>query len=165
MPTKISRASIYCILKREGITNWIYKKRSFLTPEAAQTYYVWCEERKEWTEEQWVTIIFSDECSLERGAGAQREWAFRTPAQKWDKEIISTYKKSKDISVMIWGAIWIRGYLDITFIQRDPHSKKEGYSAASYITILDNQLPRCWEPGMIFIQDNALIYKAGVVIR
>jgi hypothetical protein len=121
-------------------------------------------QRKEWTEEQWASIIFSDECSLERGSRARPEWAFRTPAQKWDKEMISSYKKGKDISVMIWGAIWIRGCSDITFMQRDLHSK-EGYSAASYVTVLDDQLPRCWEPGMIFMQDNAPIHKAGVVLR
>ena len=52
--------------------------------------------------------------------------------------MITTYKKSKDISVMIWGAIWIRGRLNIVFMERDPHTKKEGYSAASYITVLDD---------------------------
>jgi hypothetical protein len=66
---------------------------------------------------------------------------------------------------MIWAAIWVRERSDITFMQRDPHSKKEGYSAASYVTVLNDQLPRCWEPGIVFMQDNALIHRAGVVMR
>ena len=65
---------------------------------------------------------------------------------------------------MTWGAIWIGGRSDITFMQRDPHSK-EGYSAASYAPVLDDQIPRYWEPGMMFLQDNALIHKAGVMMR
>jgi hypothetical protein len=57
--------------------------------------------------------------------------------------MITTYKKSKDISGMIWGTIWIGGRLNIVFMERDPHTKKESYSTASYITVLDDQLPRC----------------------
>ena len=45
--------------------------------------------------------MWSDECSVERGTGKNREWVFRTPVQKWDREMIETYKKGKDISVMV----------------------------------------------------------------
>jgi hypothetical protein len=141
--TKLSDSTLSRIIKNSGFKNWLCKRRPFLTIHAVYTRYRWCRERKEWVEEQWSDIIFSDECSLERGAGAQREWAFRTPAQKWDKEMITTYKKSKDISVMIWGAIWIRGRLNIIFMEQDSDSKKEGYSARLYISVLNNQLPRC----------------------
>jgi hypothetical protein len=36
VPTTVSRASIYRILKKEGITNWICKKRPFLILDAVQ---------------------------------------------------------------------------------------------------------------------------------
>jgi hypothetical protein len=35
-----------------------------------------------------------------------------------------------------------------------------GYSAQSYLQVLEDQLPRYWQPGLIFIQHNAPIYKA-----
>ena len=38
---------------------------------------------------------------MERGAGAYRIWVWRIPNQKWDKEIVDTYKKDKDISVIV----------------------------------------------------------------
>ena len=78
---------------------------------------------------------------MERGAGARRTWVWRTPGQKWDKEMVNTYKKDKDISVMIWGAIWVGGRSDLYIMNRDEASKKQGYSARSYIEVLEDQLP------------------------
>jgi hypothetical protein len=87
--------------------------------------------------------------------------------QKWDKEMVTTYKKGKDISVMVWAAIWWWNGMvhksELHILERDWESKKHGYSARSYIDVLDAQLPRIWEPGMIFMQDNALIHTAKTV--
>jgi hypothetical protein len=41
------------------------------------------------------------------------------------------YKKGKDISVMVWGAIYGDGRSDVVIMDRDPDSKKSGYSANS----------------------------------
>jgi transposase len=163
--TSLSDSTLYRLLKKHGITNWLCKKRPFLSKQAAKARSTWVTERKDWTEEDWKTIIFSDECSLERGSSAAREWCFRTPNQKWEKDMIQTYKKGKDLSVMIWGAIWIGGRSDIAFMRRDETSKKNGYTALSYVELLDEHLPNCWEPGRIFMQDNAPIHKAGIVRR
>jgi hypothetical protein len=45
--------------------------------------------------------MWSDECSVERGKGKAVTWVFRTPTQKYDKEMIDPYKKGKDVSVMV----------------------------------------------------------------
>jgi transposase len=91
------------ILYTAGISNWMVKKRPFLTARAVEIRKQWAFDHSQWKEE-WKNIIFSDECSIERGVGAHRDWAFRTPSQKWNKEMIQTYKR-KDISIMVWGAI------------------------------------------------------------
>jgi hypothetical protein len=45
-------------------------------------------------------------------------------------------------------------------MDRDPDSEKSGYTANSYLIILNDQMPRVWEPDMTFMQDNARIYTA-----
>ena len=126
--------------------------------------YDWCKAREHWTWKDFCNNIWSDECSAERGAGGAQEWAFTTPAQKWQKEMVQTYKKGKDISVMVWAAIWWwNGKVhksDLVILERDWESKKHGYTATSYINVLEDQLKRIWEPGMVFMQDNAPIYTA-----
>jgi hypothetical protein len=43
---------------------------------------------------------------------------------------------------------------------RDEASPHGGYSANSYLEILDDQLPQIYEPRMTFMQDNASIHTA-----
>ena len=59
------------MLKDEGITNWLIKKRPLLTPKLAVKRLIWCKKREKWTWTEWSKIIFSGECSLKRGSGAR----------------------------------------------------------------------------------------------
>jgi hypothetical protein len=45
--------------------------------------------------------MWSDECLVERGRGKVIEWVFGIPADKWNLEMITTYKAGKDIRVMV----------------------------------------------------------------
>jgi hypothetical protein len=111
--------------------------------------------------------MWSDECSVERGAGKQQEWCFRTPAQKWEPEMIQTYKCGKDIRVMVWGCFWDTGRTSLYLMDRDFEAKKHGYSANSYIKVLDAMvapaIKELNDQGYIFMQDNASIHTAHKV--
>ena len=112
--------------------------------------------------------MWSDKCSAERGQEKSVEWCFGTPSDKWKPQFVKTYKKGKDISVMVWACFWggdKGGRSDLYILDRDFESKKHGYSAQSYLEVLEDQIPRCWEPGLIFMQDNASIHTAGAVKR
>ena len=37
---------------------------------------------------------------MEKGSGKQRQWVFRLPKEKWNKEIIQPVPKGKEVSVM-----------------------------------------------------------------
>jgi hypothetical protein len=155
--------TLRAILKDYGIANWRAKKRPFLTEKHAAIRLAWCLEREHWTVDDWVKYMWSDECSVERGRGKAITWVFRTPPQKYNKEMIDSYKKGKDVSVMVWGCFWGGGRSDLYLLNRDPTSKRGGYSANSYLELLDDQLPSCWQPGLVFMQDNASIHCAKKV--
>lgn len=158
-----SRKTLWRILHRNGITNWRAKKRPFLTNEVAAKRLAFAKKYVLLTKEEWAKIIWSDECSVERGSGKDRSWVFRQPHQKWDREMIDTYKKGKDISVMVWAAFsGALGRSSLYVMDRDPESKKGGYSARSYLKVLEENIPRCWDFGLTFIQDNAPIHCAKV---
>jgi transposase len=160
-----SSRTVKRIIEPFHIRKWQCKQRPELSEEVAKLRYERVLLRKDWSTEEWALIIFSDESSVERGKGGQREWAWRTANQKWSPQFVQTYSKGHDISIMVWGAIWIRGRSDLVVMTRDEHAKRNGYSANSYIDVLDQTIERYWQPGMIFMQDNAPIHTAKKVLK
>ncbi|KAF1356511.1 hypothetical protein BDV97DRAFT_324236, partial [Delphinella strobiligena] len=79
--------------------------------------------------------------------------------------MIQTYSKGKDVSVMVWACFWGDGVSRLIPMGCDFEAIKEGYSAASYISILDDELVRLYEPGHIFMHDNAPIHTAYATQR
>lgn len=156
----ISRSSYYRILRRHGISNWIAKRRPHLTEDHARLRLKFARRWIHLTEAEWSTFIFSDECSVERGKGKKRVWSFSTPAQKWDKDKVQTFSKSKTTSVMVWAGI--AGNLprtELIIMTRDPTAKKNGYTTKSYIQALEEGLLPVYD-GQTFMQDNASIHTA-----
>ena len=159
-----STSTFYRLLKSSGISNWVAKKRPKLTEGNAAKRLAWALEHQGWTKEQWASVIWSDECSVERGIGQARQWMFCTPAQKWQRNMIQEYKKGKDIKVMVWAAFSGKGgRSDIYVMDCDFEAKKMGYSGRSYIEVLDEMIPTIWYPELLFMQNNAPIHKAGAV--
>jgi len=54
--------------------------------------------------------------------------------------------------------LWKIGFT-VYLLDRDFESKKHGYSAASYIKVLNHNLTGIWEPELLFMQDNASIHR------
>lgn len=129
-------STIKKILKEHGIGNWRVKRRPFLTEVNAAKRLAWCLARRHWLEEDWALVVWSDECSVERGRGKQDEWVFRTSAQKWQRQMIQTYNTHKNMKVMVWGAFWDTGRSNLYIMDRDFESAKHGYSAESYLEVL-----------------------------
>ena len=81
-----------------------------------------------------------------------------------DGQFIQPYSKGRDLTQMIWGAFHYSDQI-VIIIERDPNSKKNGYSADSYIEVLEEAIPTLYEPGRTFQQDNAPIHTAQKVTK
>jgi transposase len=115
----------------------------------------------------WETtcVKFTDECSVQRGTGADAEWCFRYPGEKYNPKMITEKEKSNKMSQMVWGAIWVTpngrvGRSPLIIMERDFASKKHGYSGRSYTNTLEEGLLPQYRPGQIFMQDNAPIHTS-----
>ena len=138
-----SHDTIARILKEYGIRKWIAKKRPLLTAEHAAARLKWCKEHVGWSIEQWKSIIWSDECLVEKGSGERREWVFRTPDQKWDKEMIQPYKKGRDTTVMVWAAFCGIRRSELLFMPGDPESKRGGSARRYTLKLWKKNYPLC----------------------
>ena len=79
--------------------------------------------------------------------------------------MIQPYKKGKDVSIMVWACFWGMQRSNLYALERDLKAKRNGYSANSYLRVLEDNLPGVYEPGLIFMQDNASIHTAKKVVQ
>ena len=76
--------------------------------------------------------------------------------------MITPVNKGHDISIMIWAAIFGNDRSECIIMSRDSEAAQNGYSARSYLKILQEELPKIWQPGMSLVQDNASIHTAKI---
>jgi hypothetical protein len=159
---EMSNSTIKRIAQKNGLQHWRAKKRPELTEEHAAERLLWCKCRAHWGVEEWKIYMWSDECSAERGRGKLIEWVFGVRDDKWRPSHVTTYKKGKDLRVMVWAAFWGTGRTLLYIMDRDFESKKHGYSANSYIEVLDAHAQYI-DNDLVFMQDNASIHTAHKV--
>lgn len=139
-----SRSTLYRVLKPRGLTNNRCKKRPKLTLDHAYKRRGFC---RRWVNFPWRrrTVKFSDECSVQKGSGANNEWAFRFSWEKWKKEMLTECSTGGKPAQIVWGSIWLdeRGHArrsKLVIMERDPDAPRGGYSAESYIKVLTKGL-------------------------
>ena len=147
-----------------NIKKWRAAGRPELSAQHAAIRLAWALEHVNWTGQQWAKVVWSDECSAERGKGELREWVFRTPCQKWDPDMVQPYKKGRDISVMVWaGFSGKHGRSPLHVMVRDLEAKRGGYSVNSYLEVSEENIPIIYRRSMWFMQDNAPIHTVSKV--
>jgi hypothetical protein len=160
---EMSNSTIKRVAQKHGLQHWRAKKRPELTQKHADARLLWCRCRAHWGVEEWKIYMWSDECSAERGRGKLIEWVFGQRADKWKPSHVTTYKKGKDLRVMVWAMFWGFGNRTPLYIMdRDFESKKHGFSANSYIEVLDANV-QYMDNDHCFMQDNASIHTAEKV--
>lgn len=85
------------------------------------------------------------------------------PADRYKREHVQTYTVSKDVRVMVWGAFCGLWKTPLYILERDFESKKHGFSAQSYLDVLNGNEIQIMTEGTLFMHDNAAIHTARVV--
>jgi transposase len=79
--SNLSISTIRRRLAESNIKKWRAAKRPRLTVKHVKARLKWARECLEWSEEQFGTVIWSDECSVEKGADPRGVWIFRRPGK------------------------------------------------------------------------------------
>jgi transposase len=160
----LSISTIRRRLKEEDVQKWLAAERPRLTETHASKRYDFAKKYKDLTVDDWRKYIFSDECSVEKGADPRQMWVFRRPSdsEKFKPKNVKPKDKCKGVSVMVWACF--------ASDQRGPLVTCHGHMrAVQYVNILDENLPSFIETlpediknDVIFQQDNATIHTARV---
>ena len=100
---KASVRTIWRVLAKANIKKWCAAERPLLKKEHAAARWAWVLKYKDWTEEDWKCVIWSDECKVEKCSDPRPVWVFRTPKEKWHKDCISPKFKGQTVGTMVWG--------------------------------------------------------------
>ena len=138
-------------------------QRPLLEPEIAAKRLAWAIANKDWKEEQWLKVNWSDECSVEKSSGAKPTWVFCTPGDKWKRDCIAPKKKSGAVSQMVWACFAGGEKGPMVDMIGDPEAKRGGVTGKVYLHVLRNYLPEFYQNDWAFMQDNALIHTYGPV--
>jgi hypothetical protein len=143
-----SRSMLYRLLKRRNLTNFPCKQRPKLNRTHALKRLQFYRQYRtfKWSQR---TLKFSDECSVQKGSGQNREWVFHYPEEKWKPEMLQTVSTSRNPAQMVWASIWLdkRGRArrsPLVILERDSNAPRGGYSAQGYIQALTKGLLPHW---------------------
>jgi hypothetical protein len=139
-----SYSTLYRALKRKGLTNFCCEKRPKLIHGHAAKLLKFAREYRHFAWGQRILKV-SDECSVQKGSGANQEWCFCFPWEKWKKEMITESSTNRKPAQMVWGSIWVdeREHArrsNLVIMERDSNAPCSGYSAQSYMEALTKGL-------------------------
>jgi hypothetical protein len=91
--------------KKEGYTRGVRRRKPPISPENQILRLAWAEEHKDWTDEQWDEICWSDETWVQPGYH-RRQWCTRKigPQELFHPDCVQ-HKWQRRIGWMFWGCI------------------------------------------------------------
>jgi len=88
-----------------NIKKWRARKRAFLKDEHVVKRLAWAKKYKDWTQEDFEGVIFSDEYMVKKSLEPKGMWVFRTHEKKWHKDCIHGFTKGSRIRLMVWACV------------------------------------------------------------
>jgi transposase len=142
---------------------WKQCERPEITPENAEMRLRWAQSYAEYTAEDFNRVIWSDECSVERGAGVRWIYTFRSPKQQIIERDIRAIRCGKGVKQMFWAAFGFNRWTGLLPLGGDPESACGGVTAWVIRGVYESFLPEILGPGDIFMHDGASVHRAYIV--
>ena len=158
----VSQQTIRRRLREAGIRKWRAVKRALLTKRHAAERLKWARTHKGWTREDWVKVLWSDECIIQKDSDSGVVWVFRrqNKAEKYAAKNIRGKIRNSGVYQMVWGC-FVGNKLGPLVCINDKINKDV------YIQVLaENLLPFIdtltadGASGLVFQQDNASPHTA-----
>lgn len=101
---KVKIGSIRRLLYEMDLRKWRQLERPMLSEFHANRRLEWARTYENYTAEDWATVFWSDECSIERGIGFRKSYTFTRPSKQIQQRDIRPIPCGKQIKQMFWAA-------------------------------------------------------------
>lgn len=129
----ISAHTIRRVLKEANLKATKKVKKPKLTANHKKARLNWAMKHKEWTEDDWKRVIWSDETKINRFSSDGIEYCWIRPEEKLSEKHIKPTVKFGGGNIMIWGCMTFAGVGGLALIEGN-------MNADQYVQILDNKL-------------------------
>lgn len=161
----ISETTARRVLHANGIYGHIAAKKPLLNPEQVSTRLLWCQKYKEWTNNDWKYVVFSDESSIETGSCSRRNFVWREKGERFNPLNTKLTQRNGRKSIMVWGCFAGGEKGPLVFMK--PNNDNKAINGQRYVEILkEHLLPfrqfliTKFGNRIIFQDDNAPIHTA-----
>jgi transposase len=120
------------LFRRLHMRKWKQCERPEITPANAEKRLRWAQTYAEYTAEDFYRVIWSDECSVERGAGARRIYTFRSPRQQLIERDVHAIRCGKGVKQMFWAAFGFNRQTGLLPLEGDPLAARGGGYCMGY---------------------------------
>lgn len=157
----ISSRTVRRRLCKANLKSYRPAKKPFINQKQRERRLRWCHEHKNWSLDQWRTVIFSDESKFQlfSNKGTVR----RRPGERYKPECLQATVKFPD-SAMIWSCMSYHGVGRMFLLEKNAR-----FNARLYQGVLENRLllsANEWFPngGYLFQDDGAPCHRAKSVV-
>jgi len=98
----VSRSTVSRRIHEAGYGRYIARKKPHLSSKNIKERLEWAIAHKDWSEEHWKKVIWSDETVLQIGHSSRRKWVTRKRGQELNKENVDDTYKTARLTIMVW---------------------------------------------------------------
>jgi transposase len=142
---------------------WKQRKRPEILPLRAQKRLAWAIRYQNYTPRDWQRILWSDECTIERGKGGQTIWTWHMLTEQLTEHDVREIRTGKSVSKMFWAGFKYDQRSQLIPLTSDGSSAGGGITATVIQQLYMEQLPELLADGEIFMQDNAPVHRAYII--
>lgn len=158
--------TVRALMREMGRRKWIALCRPLLSAANAADRLAWATIYRHYRAPDWIRVVWSDECSVERGVGKGKKWIWLSAEEirsgaRLLPQNVQTRPCGKGIRQMFWAAFSYGRRTNLVSMISEEGSR--GVTAIVYREILDEYLSQIYSPGDIFMHDNAPIHTAHII--
>ena len=159
----VSKSTVQQLFQTMHKCKWMQHKQPEIQPIHAEKRLQWAQEYAHYTPSDWRSVIWTDECSVERGAGVQPIWTWNTPTEQLQKSDVHAVRTGKGIKKMFWAGFTHDRQTGLVPLDGDPMSRRGGVTSSIIYDLYQSFLPGFVQPGNIFMHDNAPVHTASII--
>lgn len=136
-----SKSTVRGLFRNIHKRKWRQRQRPEIQPIHAEKRLNWARRYEYLSPEDWRRVIWTDECSVERGKGIRPIWTWNSPTEQLEKQDIYGVRTGKSVKQMFWAGFSYDRRTGLVPLDGDPDSRHHGVTSSIISDLYRSYLP------------------------